>query len=360
MLKENRKYSIFLIFLLIAFNGMTAYCGIDDNVGMTDEKIIIAVLPFADFANRAEAKHLVIPLIEEKLIEKGFDIIPVAEIRKTLRKYRIRTAGLINAKDALVLSENSPATHLLLGAIDFYDKTNVEAGFSIRIVNLENMEIIWTISTSACGIDYESVFGLGKINNITILIENLVNNTFSELSPEFLMEQDRNIKRTDKELRVIIPFDNLSTIKNAASITNNILLSVMYNRGIKILEPGIVHEIFRRFNRLPRGEVDFEILMYLKSEYGINYAITGTVDNFRPGISRSRGSTPMFEYSCRYIDANNGTILAANGTSGRGTDYETIFKLGKVNSLGTLIQKVLQGSLDKLENRLNRRLAIKR
>ncbi len=349
----------YLLVFLILFSSGVICSETETSPESTDKNILIGILPFANNSGTNESKNLIVPLLESSLIEAGLDIIPISEIRNTLRKYRIRSAGSINKENARIIQDNLSTTHLLLGSFDIYDSTNIEASFSVRLIDVENMRITWADSYYAAGSDFESILGLGRIDKIEMLCERLIAK-FKKSLMDIISSPANQTSNDSTRNMAIIPFDNLSSRKAAGKLFDNVLITELWRRDINIIEPGVILDIFRRFNRLPQGEVDFEIIQCLDSSHKVDMIITGVVDKCRSRTLRSRGSTPNLEFSCRYINTESGTVISAYNFSGRGKDYETIFELGVVNSLGVLMKKAAQKAIDKLNTNLNKRYHAKR
>jgi len=347
------------IFLVLILSLSIDVSGADETA-VSRQDILIGIIPFANYTGTNDAKNVMIPIIESSIIKQHANTITSAEIRNTLRSYRIRAAGSIGSEDAQILKENLGVTHLLLGSLNFYDTTNIEAGLSARIVSVDNLEIIWCSSNSATGSDFEILLGLGKVDKIGTLVQKIADECFSKLS-EKLSNNESEKKNNKASVKwAIIPFDNYSPNRNAGPVVDNILLTELHRRGIEILEPGIVLDIFRKNNRLPRGQVDLEVINDLHEKNDVDLILTGAIEKFRQRSSRSRGSTPIFEYDARIINARTGMVLTTGAVAGKGKDYESIFKMGAINSLGDLIKKMSWSLINKLNKQIKKRYHAKR
>ncbi len=353
ILNRSTYFAFIFLFLLI---GKT----LADNGNADKDEIRIGIIPFGNYTGTDEARKIMLPIIENSLKKQYTNILTSSEIRNTLRSYRIRAAGFISFEDAQILKENLGITHLLLGSLDFFDTTNIEVGVSARIVEIDSLKIIWASSASATGLDSESLLGLGRIDKIEKLIKKAADECFSKLNENLFGNNTKKQNNKYKAKWALVPFDNFSSYRNAGPVVDNVLLTELHNQGIEILEPGVVLDIFRRYNRLPRGQVDLQVINDLQTINDVDLIVTGAVEKFQQRSSRSPGSTPIFEFDARIINARTGTVLTTEALSGLGNDYETIFKMGTVNSLGDLIKKMSWKLIVKLNQKIKKSYFAKR
>jgi TolB-like protein len=345
MKRANVIASLILISLSL---GISQTVGIAGEFEYPDTTIVgqsrtVAVLPFVNNTAGDKMKTMIEPLIYSRLHEFGWDFITSEELRKTLRKYRIRSGGGLSASDTFKIKEELQVNFLLNGSYDvFIDQEIPEAAFSMRLIDVGEMKIVRAVSVASSGEDFTGLFGIGRVKSTDILLAKLVEKAFEgfEQSPA----DDR--KRCDTDLTkisfAVVPFDNISANRKAGDIVNSIFLSELISVCADVKEPGVIVSVFRAENRLPRGEIDYTLLAQMRDELNIDYVITGTVENFNPGRADVDGSSPEIQLGGRLIDAKTGRIISIYGRSRRGSDSETFFKLGSCYSLGKLSQEVIK------------------
>lgn len=319
---------------------------------------VLAVLPFADHTDEADAKTLFVSLIETRLARGNFDLITTDDIRGTLRRLRIRSSGGASTAEAAAIVRELGARYLLLGSLDFFLPGVIpEAGFSARLLDTETMRIVWAASVAATGEDYAGLFGIGRVTSMEMLAEKLVEKAFAAFEETVDARRVAAEPQPGSPVFAVVPFDNLSENRRAGEIVSSITLTQLVARGAEVVEPGAVLEIFRAGNRSPRGEIDLALLEQVRSALNAAYVITGTVDRFRPGLPAVESSAPEIELGGRLIDARSGRIVAAHEVSGRGSDSNTLSAVGSRHSLGALAGKMIDRLLDKLDVDGHKRLA---
>jgi hypothetical protein len=76
--------------------------------------------------------------------------------------------------------------------------------------------------------------------------------------------------------------------------------------------------------------------------------MTGFVDGFEPAVGDAIQSTPHLGLGLRILDARDGTVITARADEKLGTDSELVFRVGRVNALGTLTARTLRRLMNQL------------
>lgn len=307
---------------------------------------IVAVVPFADFTGQS-AVDSILPLIETSLAAEKIRLIPVAELRTTLRTFRIRSAGMITGEDAARILSVRPVDFFLLGSIDAYIGGAVpEAGLSLRLVRASDLHIVWAQSAAGNGEDFAGAFGLGRIDSVSIMIPKLVESALKDFGAA--VSQTASPTETKETTVALVPFDNLTINRFAGEVFASVALSRLVAGGATVIEPGQVNDLFRRNNRLPAGGIDNDLLRQLHDSLGADIVITGTIDRFQPGTAGGEMVEPEIALGARCLDASTGKIIGAFETSRRGGDSEKLFKSGAYHCLGRMAQDAARAMLEKL------------
>ena len=296
---------------------------------------IVALVPFVDHTEQAVADSIV-PLLQRRLETENVRLVPAADLRETLRSFRIRTAGMITGREAVQIRSVRPVDFFLLGSIDLYiEGTTPEAAFSLRLVRAADMRIIWAKAVAGNGEEYAGALGLGRIERMPELIAKLTETAFRDFG-QAVAAGWSDSGTADGPTTALVPFDNLSSLRAAGDLFLGAVLADLVDRGIAVIEPGEVRELFRRNNRLPAGGIDEELMRQMHDSLGAEIIITGTIDRCQPGSAGGEMIDPEIALGARCLDATDGKIAATFETARRGSDSERLFKSGAGHGLGTM------------------------
>jgi len=310
------------------------------------DALSVAVLPMANYTDDPGLLDLVVPQINDGFRSVTTRLFTADELRPTLRQYRIRAVGAIDAQGARAIASRADVNYLLLGSIDVYASGQVpEAGISLRLLHVESMTIVWAASAAATGEDFVSLLDRGRISDPVELIQRLVSELRDNLrdtagSPSF-------VTRVPNGPRIaVIPFDNHDPAAHSGSVVSTHLLTGLVSSGLNVCEPGLVHAMLQRHGRVFRGEIDLMRLGILRDSLGIDAVITGHVQQFTSGASGS--AMPHVEIGARMIDASTGHIVSTFQWERDGAQTETVFGLGATHAIGRLTQMAAADLIDHL------------
>jgi len=339
------------VFSIVAVPSACAGDSDSKNTSLPNTRPVIAVLPLVDYCDDVAAVAMFDSLIEDQFDRGTIASIESDDLRQTLRQHRIRSAGEITADEASVLADDLGAGFLMLGSCDVYSDGEVpEASMSVRLFDIEARQVVWAISEAATGNDFAGLFGIGRINSAEKLAGKLVERVFKSLNNYVTRDRATAPIDTEADKYALVLFDNLSDNRQAGSIITSVLLSEMVERGVNIEEPGEVNEMLRMSRKQPRGALDIESLRLLRDSLGIDFVVTGTVDQFKRGRADVTGSSPRIEMSGRLIDTRTGRIVGSCEIARNGTDSEIVLGMGECHSIGKLAGDMAHSLLDKLES----------
>lgn len=141
----------------------------------------------------------------------------------------------------------------------------------------------------------------------------------------------------------ILPFDNLSKNTGAGkSIENIVLVEFLKRAPVTIVEPGEVagalsQERVRIATSIPR-----ETIKALGKRLGADLLMVGVIHDYDIQTSTGMGGTsavPILSLTLRVMDTATGEIVWAGSTIRRGNDRETVFGIGRVESLSALAEQ---------------------
>ncbi len=153
----------------------------------------IAVLPFDNISGHPDADKKIVNLLLTELVRTGlFQMAEMGEVEKSLRSLRIRTTAEIDSSKLQELREQLNVQAIIIGSVDEYDLLQ-EGGRSIpvvavsaRMLDARTGDILWAVSHTHDGDDWETVFGFGRIVSISqlaqIVVSEMVESLVRELS----------------------------------------------------------------------------------------------------------------------------------------------------------------------------------
>lgn len=150
-----------------------------------------------------------------------------------------------------------------------------------------------------------------------------------------------NYYRSDLQLEetatlAVLPLVNLSKYTEASEIIMNSLLVELLDLNVfEIVDPGIVDEVIlqkriRYTDRLPMAT-----MQELGSRMGASYLLLGSVIQFDM-ITDRVDILPVISISLRIVGSETGIIVWAATHTKRGDDAESVFGLGRIDTLERL------------------------
>ena len=137
----------------------------------------------------------------------------------------------------------------------------------------------------------------------------------------------------------VLPFYNISGVKDADKIVYNIYVTELFKSGrFNIEEPGNVRQFLIQERAVTVGEMEIERLQILGKRLKVDAVITGTVEEFDEG----RGGAPVVSLSMRMVESGTGRILWYSNNKRRGDEYIIVFDIGNVRSAAGVAQKVIK------------------
>ncbi len=321
----------------------------------TSEAAVLAVVPFANYTGHNEAVSVVMPRLYHMIAESGVAYVSDRDLRPVLRRFRIRSVGMIGREDAQTIREHEGVTFLLVGSLDVYRaEENPEVGLSVRIVDTRDMAIIKASSAAATGEDFAGLFGIGQVSSIYTLTDRVLDRLFEELGPS-LVDRTAATGSEPPDIRVaLIPFDNASDHAYAGHVVTHVLLSELVRCGYAVLEPGIVNQLLLDERVQARGALDLAFLGALGRKFDATFVVTGTVDRYRPESGGGDGTPPELAYGARLLDAASGRLVMAYEEEIDGAASETLFGMGRRHSIGTLARESTGRLIDRIDEQRKR------
>jgi len=312
------------------------------------DTVDLAVVPFANNTGQSDAHALLMPRLERLLTERGLTLVTSGELRPLLREHRVRSRGWIGKHGARLIGRETGTGFLLLGSWDVLKTSgNLEIGVSLRILDLENMVLIHAVSVAGTGEDAVSWLDLGRVEDLELLADSVLERAVDELIPYPEYAAVRPSWRGCNHVAVI-PLDDYSATEHAGDIVTNILLSGLLSAGYFVVEPGFVRELGLAREVMNRGGVDCGSAQAILDSLGACQVITGAVQRFDPSRGLPTVSVPRFADGFRASSTRNGTLYLTREIEGTGGDDDGIFQLGRVHAITPLIVEKMNRFIDDL------------
>jgi hypothetical protein len=306
----------------------------------------VLIMPVVNYSEKGEAHQILLPRLLAALDRQGLTYLTSEAMRPMLRAHRIRSRGWIGLEAAKTLRHETGARFVLLASWDvFQDDLNPELALSLRILDLERMELTRAVSEGATGADFTRLLGLGTITDIGELADVVVDRSVEALFQAPASEDDHPPLPGCSRL-ALIPFDNFSGTPNAGDILTNIVLSRLMQHGYFVVEPGFVRELGLTLEVINRGGVDRRSAREILAGFGACLVMTGTVEDFSTARGEPTLTVPKLALGIRIMAPQNGTLYLMEELGGAGDDGDGMFQGGRIHALVTLTNKIVSDFLD--------------
>ena len=165
----------------------------------------IVLLPFDNISGHPDAGKKVDNLLFTELVRTElFEIAEMGEVEKSLRSLRIRTTAEVDLSKLQKLAEQLNVQAAIVGSVDEYElrqergETVPIAAVSARMLDVQTGDILWAISHSHDGDDWEKVFGFGKVISLSRLAQIVVSEMVESLVKELLASAEDGERINDE------------------------------------------------------------------------------------------------------------------------------------------------------------------
>lgn len=154
----------------------------------------------------------------------------------------------------------------------------------------------------------------------------------------------RNLKGGEGVKMAILSFDNLSKTQGAGkSMENMVLTEFLKNSPVRIIDPGEVAAALSEERVRLATSIPKETVQALGKKLGVDLFMVGVVHEYEMQMASGAGGSgqvPFIAITLRIIDAKTGDIVWAINAARSGSDRETVFGIGKIQSLNTLADDI--------------------
>ncbi|MBI4830560.1 MAG: hypothetical protein HY801_03195 [Candidatus Lindowbacteria bacterium] len=165
-------------------------------------------------------------------------------------------------------------------------------------------------------------------------------------SREFLVRPAPQATRLNRI--AVFPLENLSGTPEAGDRATAALVSKLYNSNlVNLVEPGEVQQFIIRSRIRVAGELDLDTIREAARQLTADGIIFGSVNEYT-FITTDLGQVPTVSIALRLVDADTGEIVWAATHSLQGDFKETVFGIGRVNSVVTLSEIAVDDLIEAL------------
>ncbi|MFQ6111056.1 MAG: hypothetical protein ACE5LX_03380, partial [Nitrospinota bacterium] len=257
----------------------------------------MALLPFENLTEVRGASQLIERLVKEAVLGRGYEPIESTRLEDFLRRKRVRRTGEIDVPLAQALRKELGAAVILVGTIESFTITEPpRVGLFARLLSAADGSLLWAESAGFSGEDFHIALNLGKIRDPRILAGRTVKallsslprpgergrepgrgrgwNLFSPLS--YYQRATGTFGPFD--FIAVLPFDNETRVKKATSIVHHLFIEELFRRGrFRVIAPGEVNRILRKYRIVARGELSHEALRTLGKAMRVVGIIIGSI-----------------------------------------------------------------------------------
>lgn len=134
----------------------------------------------------------------------------------------------------------------------------------------------------------------------------------------------------------VLPLVNLTRDMNAPDVVMNALVvELLATNRFVVVDPGVVDEVIQRERIRLTDRIPLETLQGLGAALGVDHVFVGSVNEYQMAKD-SQDVVPSVSIALRMVACSTGAIVWASTHSKRGNDTETIFTLGRVETLEEL------------------------
>jgi TolB-like protein len=321
------------------------------------QRASIALLPFANFTEIQDAPDIVMPLVAEALETRGFKVVSGRPLEEVLYSYRVRHTTMLGRKTAEALATELGVDGVMVGMVSLTLVEKVpQMGISARLLSLPDAEVLWAQDVSLAGEDFTGPLGLGTVKSLDVLSARAVHRLLASLKPRLERQvvppseppgflsflgrsetttlfRDQRVDFYGVESLGVLPFLNASGRPNAGDVITALFVSALHNSGkFRVVEPGIVRDVFLRFRIRSVGTIDRFSLLSLNRNMNAQGYLLGAVYEFVEGKGLVT-SPPSVAVSARMVRGEDGKVVWSMEHGRRGDDFNLVLDFDRIYSI---------------------------
>lgn len=330
---------------ILVVSGALLVVGVPSN-GLAASGAKVAVLPIQNGAGDQQAAVALEQALGREL-RKSAELVDRGRARRVLRRLRIRD-GDDTAPDLLKsLGKELDADRLVVVTLhDAERRGTPRLAVSARAYSATTGELLWAGFKGGCGLDRQSVLGLGVVANLEGLIPQVASQLVEDFETAVLgggEDEDRSTRSAAVDIGTlaVVPLESVTEQRRTATAetVTEAARAALFRRGIRLVPPHCASEVLRRRQGGLWGGVTVETRSALRDSCGADSILTGSVETYDVHGSR-REPEPEVAIALRMVNPETGRILWTGALERRGRDRQGMFRLGRVYSRGALAERL--------------------
>ncbi len=309
-----------------------------------EPNVKIALFPFENFSDDKDVLKQVIPVLRNRLENKGLEILDDESLNRFLLKERIRYSGYISKDVARKIESELNVKAILTGSVNSFSAAeNPIVGLSARLIDSSSGQILWANHASASGEDFITILGMGKIGSVGKLIPKVADRLLDSFNAELPRKEVESTYRI-----AVMPFQNKGKAKDAGMIATYMALAELFkHRRFVPVEYGDIRKSVVNLSVRRKGELDYRSIDELSKSLDVDGFLVGTVEGYSAQLDTM--SPPEVVISIRLIDAHKKRILWYDSCQMNGDDGIFIFDWGKLRTVDEVASRVISTLIKKME-----------
>ena len=299
----------------------------------------VALLPVQDRAGDSAAVRAVEDALARGLA-RGHALVDGESLRDALRGRRIRNLDAAPPEELRALAGELGADRFVTAVVHLAERDVCpRLAVSARSYDAATGEVSWAGFEAASGLDRRGLLGLGVVETLEPLAEDLAGRLLDGLESAGA----RTAARADRPTVVaLVPLSGLAEADatRAAETVTEAVRAALQEAGVSVLSPNRVAEALRREQVFAWGALDAPVRAAL-ADAGADLLMTGSVeawDNAGDGLEPE----PVMSVALRAVDARTGRIVWTGALDRRGWDRQGLFRRGRVHDHGTLAARIAE------------------
>jgi len=341
---------IWLVIIMVVFTALTYAHAYDREEPAAEPAAVvdngrekIVVLPFDNFSKELNVTKKIMPLLKQRLKDKGLHVIDEDVISDFLCNRKVRSLSHISSRIAREVSGELKAKTILAGSVVSYSSEGTpKVGILARLIDSSTGVILWADYVSVSGDDYSIIFGLGTIKKIEDLLPKALDKLFASFSTNISKKNTESVYRI-----AVMPFKNKSDSPDAGMIaTHMFLVELLKDPGFEPVEYGEIRRLCVELRVRSKGELEFKNIKALSEALGTSRILLGSVDDYTDGTRAS--SVPKVGITARLLDARENRILWYNTLELSGEEDIVAFDWGSVGQVDKLAYKAVSELVEQM------------
>lgn len=165
---------------------------------------------------------------------------------------------------------------------------------------------------------------------------------FSIIAISFSTSEASTSGATEDQQIAVLPFVNYSGDSKANQIIMDIFFQQLEKAQLNVFPNIELRNILRKNRIRSVGSINDNDIIKIRESSNISRILLGSINIYK------RNQNPEISISVRLVDANQMKIIAACTQSAQGTDFESLFGLGVIESHEALAQIIVEKLIQKL------------